>query len=224
MGLLLVIGVVVLGVVGGVIFLLSKNTSSHKKTDVKLSTPQQEASQILTKINSFYDLPAGETPTIATVSDKTKLQGQPFFAKAENGDKVLIYTNAKKALLYRPSINKLMEVSSLALSSPAPTPSGTPPPTTPETKKTVTVSIYNGTKIAGLASNTEKKLTEKYDTIKVIEKDNAIKNYSKTVVVDINGNNADMAKNIAAFLDGSVSSLPQGEKKSEGEILVIMGK
>lgn len=71
---------------------------------------QQQTQALLSAVGNLIDLPQNETPTIATVSDVTKLQGQPFFAKAQNGDKVLIYTNAKKAILYRPSENKIIDV------------------------------------------------------------------------------------------------------------------
>ncbi len=53
------------------------------------------------------------TPTVATVSDPAKLQGQTFFANAKVGDKVLIYTNAKMAYLYDPISNKLINVAPL---------------------------------------------------------------------------------------------------------------
>ena len=51
-----------------------------------------------------------ESPTIATVTDPKALVGQPFFEKAETGDRVLVFTDAKKAILYRPSIKKIVEV------------------------------------------------------------------------------------------------------------------
>ncbi len=37
-------------------------------------------------------------------------KGQPFFANAQVGDKVLIYYKAKKAILYNPTDNKIVEV------------------------------------------------------------------------------------------------------------------
>lgn len=80
----------------------------------RLSDPQQaakdEAARVKDLVASLAEVPADETPTIATVNDASKLQGQAFFAKAENGDKVLIFTKAKKAYLYRPSTNKIIEV------------------------------------------------------------------------------------------------------------------
>ena len=60
-------------------------------------------------------MPSSEAPTIATVNDITKLKGQAFFADAKNGDKVLIYTKAGKAVLYRPLTNKVIEYSTVNL-------------------------------------------------------------------------------------------------------------
>jgi hypothetical protein len=56
-----------------------------------------------------------ETPSIATVLDKTKLADQPFFARAENDDKLILYTQAGKAILYRPTTKQIVEVMPLIL-------------------------------------------------------------------------------------------------------------
>jgi len=54
-----------------------------------------------------------EKPTIATVEDRKKLTDQIFFKNARNGDKVLMYTQSKKAILYRRSENKVIEIAYL---------------------------------------------------------------------------------------------------------------
>lgn len=91
----------------------------YQNTKNLLQNPNQASSEevkiLLTQVGKLIELPTNEAPTIATVSDKTKLLDQPFFANAQNGDKVLIYANAKKAILYRPSINKIIEVAPVNL-------------------------------------------------------------------------------------------------------------
>src|SRR3990170_2816002 len=53
----------------------------------------------------------------------SKLDDQPFFAKAKVGDKVLLFTQAKKAILYDPIGNVVVEVGPLILPAGAsPTP------------------------------------------------------------------------------------------------------
>jgi hypothetical protein len=80
---------------------------------LQVSQPDTEA--LIAKVGQLILLPTNENPTIATVADLSKLQGQPFFAQAQVGDKVLIYTNAKKAILYRPSTNKIIEIAPINL-------------------------------------------------------------------------------------------------------------
>lgn len=64
-------------------------------------------------IGKSIALPQGETPTIATVTNKNKLDDQPFFKQVENGDKILIYPRARQAILYRPSIGKVLDMTGL---------------------------------------------------------------------------------------------------------------
>ena len=49
----------------------------------------------------------------ATVSDPSALAGQSFFTSAQKGDKVLIYSQAKEAILYSVSMNKIINVAPL---------------------------------------------------------------------------------------------------------------
>lgn len=80
---------------------------------------QQEAVDVITAVGNLMVLPEGEEPTVATVTDLEQLRGQPFFAQAKVGHKLLIYTKAKKVILYDPIINKIVEISPLNIDAAA---------------------------------------------------------------------------------------------------------
>lgn len=75
----------------------------------------REVEELVARVGRHIVLPEGETPTIATVSDPERLKDQPFFANAKEGDKALIYTGARKAYLYDPVEDKLLEVAPLTV-------------------------------------------------------------------------------------------------------------
>jgi hypothetical protein len=77
-----------------------------------VQSSDEEATRLVSKISKFMTLPK-EKPTIATVEDASKLASQSFFKHSQKGDKVLMFTAAKKAILYRPSQNKIIEVAYL---------------------------------------------------------------------------------------------------------------
>ena len=108
----------------GYLFWLYQQKQDELKTanqtiDLFKSDPSsaQEASvqAYVDAVSKVYDLPEGETPTTATVQDKSLLEDQPFFARAENDDVALIYPEAEIAVLYRPSTGQLVNVSSLTI-------------------------------------------------------------------------------------------------------------
>jgi hypothetical protein len=78
---------------------------------------QKEVKNLVSRVGRIVVLPEGETPTVATVSDPEVLKKQSFFSMAEKDDKVLIYSESKKAILYRPSINKIIEMAPLSIGS-----------------------------------------------------------------------------------------------------------
>lgn len=76
---------------------------------------QEEIQELIKKVGYLIVLPKDEMPTIATVSDPEKLKDQPFFENARIGDRVLIYSKAKKAILYNPGRNKIVEVAPVSI-------------------------------------------------------------------------------------------------------------
>lgn len=76
---------------------------------------QKMTVELVEELSKLMELPIDETPTVATISDKAKLAGQIFFKNAENGDILFAYTNAMKAILYRPSTNKIINVAPISI-------------------------------------------------------------------------------------------------------------
>ncbi len=79
---------------------------------------QKMTDQLVLSLGKLMELPKDEVPTVATISDKEKLSGQSFFTNAENGDILFAYTNAMKAILYRPSTNKIINVAPISINQP----------------------------------------------------------------------------------------------------------
>lgn len=77
------------------------------------SGEESEVQKVVTEVGNLMILPKDEDPTVATISDVEKLRGQAFFADAKNGDKVLIYAKAEKAILYDPVQKKIVAVAPL---------------------------------------------------------------------------------------------------------------
>lgn len=127
---LLIIVLVLLAASG---YLFKKYRDSQREVQQLKQDPQQVArtatKELVDKVGKLVVLPEGEDPTVATVTDAERLKDQPFFAKARKDDKVLIYTNAKKAFLYNPESNKVVEIAPInigAATNTSPTPTATP--------------------------------------------------------------------------------------------------
>lgn len=192
---------------------------------------KDEVQDVLASVGKLMELPGGEEPKLATVTDKEKLQGQSFFANAQNGDKVLLYLAAKKAILYRPATNKVVDMTVLSDSGVG-TASDSPAAgqqSAEESKpeagapKTLRVAVYNGTNIKGLASQIADKLGPVAD-IEVVEKSNALGGFEKNIVVDLTGQNGSKVEEIAKIIGGEAGTLPEGESKPEADILIIGGQ
>lgn len=203
-------------------------------------TTAVEAEDIAGKIGKFMELPS-EPATLATVTDKDKVREQAFFAHSENGDKVLIYTQTKKAILYRPSTNKIIEVMYLSAGNQPPantlgqnnsaqgteqpaqtTPVNAPADQSALVSENVRVVVYNGTNTGGMAATVADKIAGMAG-VSVTQKSNATGIFTTTIVVDLTGKGA-AAQKIAEAVGGQVEEFPASEKKPENaDILIIAG-
>lgn len=93
----------------------------YQRTQSLLANPDKlgeiQLNALLKKVTSIIELPENERPELRTVVDVGKVKTNPFFEKAQNGDKLLIYVVSKKAFLYRPSTNKIINVGPITTSS-----------------------------------------------------------------------------------------------------------
>lgn len=177
-----------------------------KYQDTKNASPeklqQAQIDETIAAVGKLYDLPTNEKPDVATVKDKEALKKQyPFFDQAENDDIVLIYKEAKLAILYRPSTNKLIKVGP--------------------------VNIENGLAIRTVGSEAERAAVEKLLTdnnLTFTTGGTAKTSISGVIVVDLKGNNGEQAKRLAEIVKGTVGSLPAGEDKpNDVDLLVLVG-
>jgi len=114
---LIIMIIIAAAALGGCAWLYTKYTAVKQQASA-LATPagQQEMAKLevqalLDKIGKLIVLPAGEEPTVATITDADALKKeQQFYQDASNGDKVVIYVQAKKAVIYNEAKNILVNV------------------------------------------------------------------------------------------------------------------
>ena len=176
-----------------------------KYDNLKNSTPekiqQAQTDDYVKAVGKLYNLPKNEKPDVATVKDKEALKKQyPFFDQAENGDVVLIYKDAKLAILYRPSSKQLIKVGP--------------------------VNIESGLSIRVLGKEADTGAVQKAlnDNKLSFTKADPKTAVTGITVVDVKGTNAEQAKKLAEIVGGQVGTLPAGEDKpTDVDLLVIVG-
>ncbi len=186
-----------------------------------------EITEIIEVISQLMDLPEDETPTLATVSDKEKLKDQQFFAKAENGDKVLMYNTSLKAILYRPSTKRVIEVAPIYVdeNEGAVTEVNNEALGSSE-QQTIAfkLALYNGSGVPEKHTPLVEKIQGEYKKAEIVIVKDTTSTYAGSVVVDINGSMNDEANKIATLIGGIVAPLPATEQKPDADILIIIGK
>lgn len=202
----------------------------------KLSPTQ--ISNLIAEVGDKMIIPKGETPTIATVTDIAKLESQPFFKNAQNGDKVLIFGSTNTAILYRPTIHKIVMVSPVnAAQNPIPasnavpavstTPSLSITPTPSKAAAKLKVVVLNSTKTVGLA----KKGAALIDTNKAdVTTSNAVGEYDKTTISSVSTTTKLSSSELSSLVSGftglkpAVAPLPTGESVPVGaDVVIILG-
>jgi len=209
------IALIVLASLGAAYYFYQRYQTAQNLLNDPTAASQLEVDSITKELAKFMDLPSDEQPTIATVLDREKLQDQPFFAKAENGDKVIIYTKSGKAILYRPSSKRIIDLAPINLG---------------ESQGAVNIAVYNGSNASGLAKAFSETITAQASNVTVLAEATAVKKYEGSLVIDLTGEKKELAEQMAQFIGGQVASLPDGESApaisgdATADLLIIVGQ
>lgn len=198
---------------------------------------QKEEQRLVKRVAVHIDLPVDEQPTIATVTDKSQLEDQAFFQKSETGDKVLIYTNSGRVILYRPSEDRVVEVGNVNINNQGggdvlenmiePNAAGDGL-VDKESQKGFIAIVANGTKKSGVVQGIADSVEDKVANIEVVDMVVAASSeYKQTLVIDVKGDKEKVTRELAEALGMVVSELPENEaglvEASQADFLIIIG-
>jgi len=173
------------------------------------ATAQRQA--VVGKIGKLVILPGNETPALAEVTDKTKLDTNSILKEAENGDQVLIYTQNAKIIIYRPSDNKIVDIGPLLVG------------TSGSIYITSKFYIVDGSGKAGSYDTLRQTIVGAFPNARV-DKLSAPRAYPETHVVDVSGNNAYLAQQLADVLKMNTGATPEGVKvPADADFLIVLG-
>lgn len=228
----------------------AKNELSEYKDDSSLSAIK-ERNKLLERIHETVKVPDDEEPTIATVTNAFRLRGQTFFAQSENGDKVIIYPKSGRAILYRPSINKIIEAAPVNITDIEGSVAGSSDQvdgslqnaqntkestastnntsiTEPDPQEPAKIAIYNGTiTLQGIAGNLATYLLGYFseDKLDVTLLSNADESFDSTLVINNTNRYNNLSAELVVLLDAQETSLPDSEDiPQDVDILIIIGK
>lgn len=76
----------------------------------KAEEAKKKTDEVVNMVSKLMVVKDSTNAVLATIADKSKLEGQKFFESAENGDDLILFPNMQKAVIYRPSINKIIDI------------------------------------------------------------------------------------------------------------------
>ncbi|MEK7530737.1 MAG: hypothetical protein AAB573_02620 [Patescibacteria group bacterium] len=123
--------IVALLIIAAVVYLVIRQNETPATDTTATSGNQvteEESREIVAMVAKLFVVPAGEDPVVARVTDAAALIAEQLFYKdIQNGDYLLIYPAAAKAIIYSPSRNKLVNVGPIQVPEGGAPASGTTP-------------------------------------------------------------------------------------------------
>ena len=184
--------VLALVMIGGLLGVVLKPTKKPLTND-----------EIVTVVNKTLSITGDGHPAILTVEDKVRAT-QPFLDAAENGDKVLLYYKAKKAVLFRPGQDVIIHQGSY-----------TPP--------AAKVFIRKGTTDSGKVDVVKNRLSGVKDIKLTSQDESTKKDYKGITLVSVTDRYDDKLRELETLFGVKTVRLPAGESFPDADILIIAG-
>ena len=179
----------------------------------------------MTNFASFQDSPFaylngshGPAGPVAIIDNAQILRTHPFFANVHNGDKLLIYKEDEKAVLFRPLTNEVIAFAPL---------DAVPSTSYLQIEGYPVVALRNGMGTPYDMKTFEAELTYIEPKSVVVDNEDAARSdYKKSLLVDVVGDKKDEAQALAYKLRLTISDLPAGEFRPPAgvDFLVILGR
>ncbi len=137
LSILIIIVIVVLG------YAIFKKFNPTNSSAVEGQLSDKEIKVLVDKVSKLINVPE-ETPVIATIIKADQLiVEQRFYVGSKDGDYLMVFPKAQKAIIYRESENKLINVGPIIVDQPATT---TQPVVTEKTNTSTTTGVKTDTK------------------------------------------------------------------------------
>ncbi len=177
---------------------------------------QEDIAGLVTRIRAHVPVNVNETPLVAIVTDvdSAKQQSPAFYKKAENGDRLIVWSD--QAILYSPSRDEVESVLTFQAGA-------LPIPSVVSAEK-ATVEIRNGSGSEGNTSLLAEKLRSQGLTISTITT-TKIRVYPTTLVMNTGSRVLKASSQVLAGYGTAIaSSTASGEAPSASDFLIILGK
>ena len=178
----------------------------------RASPASKELAGVKANIGKLMLLPKDEEPTLAIVQDKSLLKDKFLLANAQNGDQVLVYTTKGQAIIYRPSINKIVAVSSITIDLALAESVGT------------TIWILNGTTDSTITNKVETMIKDIYPDANITVGNANKRDFPSTIIIDNTDKKDNFVQGLAGLINGQRGVKPLGEEAGSTNIVIIIGK
>jgi hypothetical protein len=164
-----------------------------------------------TAVGQLILLPTDEEPTLAIVEDTSQLSNQFLKDNAKKGDEILVYATKGQAIIYRPSINKVVAVSPVTIDLGLAEAEGT------------TISVLNGTSDPNIAETVKKDIESKYPNATVTTSNASNRNLPNTIIIDNTDQKDNLVEGLTTIVKGKRGVVPLSESAGTSNILIIVG-